>query len=384
MPMPLLHRAFKTFFLVACVELAAASPVPGQTTEEIEVDCIFTDQAGKPLMGVELGDRWSTSDGRLTPGMMVNRPLLVSDSEGRVRGDWTCCFGIPMLALTADRKMVAQVPGSTKGARGTIVMQPALEITAHLKLPSGPEPVSRAHLGIGWPRPPQPEENEGPLYEAWVNADGFGCEYVGDGRMRLLIPRSPTGRYQLSIRHPSLGDHSQFHSFMISPEVETYDLGTLGIPFSLASGGGHLLPDWLPCEARRLPLERCRPCDFAGQPLVVVLRRFSREDDKPRDDSAGGSLPATLAKHPRRSEFRVLLLQLDAWHHTRGTVESTEPLDVTVVTDLTSISDRVFEGAGLAVLLDRSGRVSHLVRSEADLLEALARELGPLPDPKAE
>lgn len=348
------------------------------------VDFLVTDEEGKPLAGVELADQWETRDGRLTPGMQGTGSALVSDSTGRVRGDWTCWFDIPLLALTADRKLVAQDPGKEDSVRGTIILRPALKITARLELPAGPEPRHLARLAISWLRPEQPEENEGPLYEAWINAAGW-WEYKGDGRMRLLIPRSPTDRYHLTIQHPGLGDeYWQSYSFTIASEAVTHDLGTLRVPFVLAGNLGQLLPDWHPFDARGEPLERSRPCDFAGQPLVVVLRRFPREDDKPRDDSAERALLATLAAHPRRGEFRVLLLQLDAEMHTRGTVASTEPLGVPVVTDLTSIAERVFEGAGLAVLLDRKGWVSHLVRAEADLLEALARELGPVPEEKSE
>ena len=381
--------------LLLAAWVADAAPLPAQTTEDVRVDALVTDADGRPLAGVEFGDFWIHRDGSWAPRMLGNGAgepeFLVSDVGGRVRGDWTCCFGMPLLALSPDRRLSARVrgqdcraiEGGTKPA--TIVMAPAVEISVRFDLPEPAEPDSRFFCSVSWVPPPRPEDQSSSAYAEWSHANHAGWEFESEqGLMRIMIPRSPTNRYGIRPRLPALGDEwLQQYTFSVPPDAPSCDLGTISVPFSPTACLGQYLPEWLVMEASGSPREAGLPSDFAGKPLIVLLRRFSRLADAAPEETRVRELAETLAAHPRREEFQILLLNIDPWHRTLKDLDKFGIRQLPMVLDGTTVSTRLFPPeCGEALLLDRTGRLVAFEAMEGGVLTALARLLEPISAPE--
>lgn len=309
---------------------------------------------------------WRFTDGKWIAGFNLpgSRPLR-TDREGRLRGTWVMDpMSTPLLGLSEDRQRAAFVwPTSDENhryvVRGRVVLEERVLFKATARTAAGP-PTGGLQVHIGFAHP---------AHSTLMIVSTFA---VDSHEISLPVP---SGTYSFCVRGG--GGLSIPRSARLEQGSGSFDLGPVTIPVTPFSLIGEVFPDWVIDEARNIALEDADLVDFRGKPLVVVFAEWS-EREGPRTETR--ERIATLADHPRREDFHMVLF--DTWTGSPGdpnepVIEDTLPLLKLRYEE--STESRVLQSHRGTVVLDENGRLVHHgeIADVAATLAALARVLGP-------
>lgn len=239
-----------------------------QTTTEMTVDALVCDPSGKPVAGVEFGDRWSCANTRWSATLGCNPPdnraPLTSDAEGRLRGIWVeDPFATPLLGLSADRRLAGFVHGSydpdthRPQVVGRIVLQPATVLRGAMRT-SAPMPADapRAFV-LGFAHP---------MHAGLQSGVPFGLD-----ANTFALPLPP-GTYSVTVRIGRSGATGR--TALLEAGRETLDLGPISVPLVPFDLLGEVLPDWHVDRAENVAFEKASLAAFRGKPLLVCFDEF--------------------------------------------------------------------------------------------------------------
>lgn len=331
----------------------AAASALAQTTTAMAVDALVCDPSGKPVAGVEFGDRWSCANTRWSATLGCNPPdqraPLTSDAEGRPRGLWIEDPGeTPLLGLSADRRLAGFVHGSydpdthRPQVVGRIVLQPATVLRGAMRT-SAPMPADAPRsLVLGFAHP---------VHAGLQSGVPFGLD-----ANTFALPLPP-GTYSVTVRIGRSGATGR--TATLEAGRETLDLGPISVPLVPFDLLGEVLPDWHVDRAENVALEKATLAAFRGKPLLVCFDEFGARW-YPRGDTR--KQLAELGQHPRRGDFQVVLFDtsvrvgsLPAEPPDEPVVERLYPL----VADGTGATADRYGSRWATVVLDRDGRLVH-------------------------